>query len=138
MGDSEPQNDSATSADDTSANDPPQRQKADSGPPVRERVSAVKGSPHTSGRGDSANRPKVAERGARQESAATAPQVDHPCASGSLAARDLRRCARADISLPGLGGVPRNLLSTGLVMVGAGLVLIARGRRRSACVGPAI
>ena len=139
---SEPQNDPATPAADTSSdassNAPRQRQKAHGGQPARERASAVRRIPRTSAHGDSMHRPLVAERGARQVAAALAPHVDNPCASGSLAVRDLLRCARAGTPIPGLGGIPRILLPAGLVMVGMGLILVARGRRRGTCVGPAI
>lgn len=131
---SQPQDDPGTAAVDTSATAPPKRQKARSGHAVRERAAA--------------------EGRARQGAGAHPPDVP-ACKSGSLAIRDLRRCARAgtslrgpvpDIevrgktastSLPGLGGVPDNLLPAGLVMVGLGLVLVACGRRRGALVGPA-
>ena len=139
---SEPQNDMATPASDTSSdassNAPPQRQKADGGQPARERTSDVRRTPRTSAHDDSMHRRLVAMRGARQVAAALAPHVDAPCASGSLAVRDLRRCARAGTPLPGLGGFPRILPPVGLVMVGMGLILVARGRRRGTCVGPAI
>lgn len=138
---SEPQNDPATpaadSSSDASSNAPRQRQKAHGGP-ARERASAVRSVPRTSAHSDSKHRPLVAERGARQVAAALAPHGDNPCASGSLAVRDLLRCARAGTPLPGLGGFSRLLLPAGLVMVGMGLLLVARGRRRGTRVGPAI
>ena len=137
----EPRKDPATPAADTSSdassNAPRQRQKARGGQPARERASAVRRIPRTSAHGDSRHRPLVAERGARQVAAAPAPHVDNPCASGSLAVRDLLRCARAGTPLPGLGGIPRILLPAGLVMIGLGLILVARGRRRGTRVGPA-
>ena len=137
---SEPQNDMATPASDTSdasSNVPPQRQKAHVGMPGRERTSAVRRAPRTSAHDDSMHR-LVAMRGARQVATALTPHVDPACASGSLAVRDLRRCARAGTPLPGLGGFPSILPPAGLAMVGMGLILVARGRRRVACVGPAI
>ncbi len=70
----------------------PQEMEAHDGHPVRERA-----------RGDSTDRPLVAVRGVRPVAAAPTPHVVHPCESGSLAARDLRRCARAGVPLPGLG-----------------------------------
>lgn len=70
---------------------------------------------------------------------------DHPCASGSLAVQDLRRCGRAglplppraDTSLPSLGGVPRLMLPTGLALLGVGVVLVAGSRRRPAATAAA-
>ena len=143
---SKPQEDLATPTADTSdalSNAPPQRPKAHSGQPARERASAV-GAPRTSAHGDtmhrsgdSMHRLLVAKRGARPMAAALAPQVDNPCESESLAVRDLRHCARAGTPLPGLGGVPMILLQGGLLMVGAGLILVACGRLRRTCVAPA-
>ena len=139
---SEPQNDPATPAADTSSdgssNAPRQRQKARGGRSARERAPAVRSVPRKAAHGGSMHRPLVAERGARQVAAAVAPHVDNPCASGSLAVRDLLLCARAGTPIPGLGGLPRILLPAGLVMVGTGLILVARGRRRGTRVASGI
>lgn len=86
---------------------------------------------------DPVDRAPVVEAASRRSAAAPSPRVADACESSSLAARDLRRCARATTSLPGLGGVPVTLLPAGLVMVAAGLVLVARGRRRRTHVRPA-
>lgn len=109
-----------------SSSAPPRGQEAHGGQPARERA-----------RDGWNRRPPTAVRGARPVAAAPTPHVVHPCESGSLAARDLRGCARAGIPLPGLGGPPRILPVAGLAMVGSGLLLVARGRRRGTCFGPA-
>lgn len=103
----------------------------------RSRASAVSRGRRTSPPRDVAHRTDVAVRGAQEVAAPLALPADHPCASGSLAAHDLRQCARADLSLPGLGGVPMMLVPAGLVLIGLGLLLVARGRRRLATVGVA-
>ena len=139
--DPEPQNGRTSPAPDTSSdivsNAPRRRDKAHGGRPARERTSAVARAPRrSSAYDDSMHRPRLAVRG-RHATAAPAPYV-HPCESGSLAARDLLRCARAGMSLPGLGGFPMILPPAGLVMVVLGLVLVACGRRRGTCVEPAV
>ena len=68
----------------------------------------------------------------RQVVAATRPRADAPCRSASLAEADLRRCARADIALPDLGGPQALLLPIGVVLLGAGLAFVVRSRRRAA------
>ncbi len=146
--DLEPQNDGATPASDTSSSPSPstapdtsssggrQREKAHGDRVLRERTSAVKGNPRTSANEGQTNQPRLAARGSRHGAAAPARRVA-PCASGSLAPQDLLRCARAGISLPGLGGLPKILPPAGLVMIGLGLILVACGRLRGTRVGPA-
>jgi hypothetical protein len=84
------------------------------------------------------------QRGAGPVTLARELPAGHPCASGSLAARDLRLCARAgtgtgagaSTSLPELGGIPGTLLPAGLVLLGLGLILVACGSRRGTSVAP--
>lgn len=59
---------------------------------------------------------------------------DEACRSASLAIADLRRCARASMLIPELGGPASVWLPLSLAMIGAGLVLVAR-RRRGAALG---
>lgn len=59
---------------------------------------------------------------------------DESCRSPSLAIADLRRCARASILIPQLGGPAPVWALLSLTMVVTGLVLMAR-RRRDAALG---
>ena len=77
------------------------------------------------------------ERGERSGVALQTSLDDESCRSGSLAVRDLRRCAFASTLIPQLGGPSSALLLMSLAMIGAGLALVAR-RRRVTPVGPAM
>lgn len=59
---------------------------------------------------------------------------DEACRSASLAIADLRRCARASMLIPELGGPASGWLPLSLAMIGTGLVLVER-RRRGAALG---
>ncbi len=115
------------------------RQETPADPPARARASAV-----TRQRTSALHTLRVADREAAPVAAAPPLGDHHPCASGSLAAAELRRCARATApsvrdtppAIPDLGGAPVVLLPAGLVLLGAGVVLVALGRRRSTQVVP--
>ena len=141
-----PEQPRASAADSSSrASSSPHPQRGDSGQPDRERASAAatRGS-RAEAHGSPVHRhlfrrhraPQMVAAPAPPEDAASAPRVEPACATDSLAVDDLRRCARANPSLPGLGGVPMALPPAGLVMVGLGLVLLARGRRRRTVLAP--